>query len=296
VRELNLYMKTDNRIFMGKALAPTSILEQVNFNSDRPYTISIKYFEKDDITIPHYSDSIEILACDNLKGTITVDAKQYCFNGKQIFYIPPQYIHSVNVKRCNGVMYVLKISLDALSNFIFMENILKYTGLTIYSQPFVCNEFESIHNLIEGLIENDKNIFLRLHGILEILRILSEYFVHKNEDVSKTIKDRNNLKEIINWSMNNYDTSIEQAAKNVNYSKYYFCRWFKKLTGLTYNNYLKHLKIEHACRLLVKNKSVSQVASICGYKNISYFIRIFADIKHCTPKQYIVKYTSKKSI
>jgi len=258
-------MKTVERIFDGKVLAPSSIIENIEFNSDRPYTISVKCFKN-------------------------IDTNQYILQGKQVFYIPPQYIHSVNVIKCKGVMYVLKISLNVLSGFIDIENILKHTGLSILSQPFVCNAFENMHKSIKELIINNQDIFLRLQGVLKVFKILSGYLDCQNEDEIKIIKASSKLKELIDWSINDFNRSIEQAAKKVNYSKYYFCKWFKKSTGITYHNYLKHLKIEFACKLLAENHTVSQVANLCGYENISYFIRLFSNAKHCTPKQFILNY------
>ncbi len=283
------------RIFTGKVFAPSSVMEHVEFNSDRPYTISIKHFMEDDIAPPHYSDSIEILVCDNLKGTVIIDANQYKFKGKQVFYIPPQYIHSVIIERCDGEMYVLKISLESLSEFINIVNIIEYKGFTLFDNIFVCDEFESLHTSILQLIKNDADIFARIKGIVDVFQKLSGYFMNNNIVVEKNNKDRSNLKKLIDWSIDNHGINInlEQAAQYVGYSKYYFCRWFKKVTGITFKNYLIHLKIEYACKLLAMHKTVSETSSLCGYENISYFIRLFSKVKYCTPKQYYTKYKKK---
>jgi AraC-like DNA-binding protein len=45
--------------------------------------------------------------------------------------------------------------------------------------------------------------------------------------------------------------------------------------------------------LLMQNKTVHEVSQICGFANVSHYIKLFYQIKKCTPGKYLsgeVKY------
>lgn len=64
-------------------------------------------------------------------------------------------------------------------------------------------------------------------------------------------------------------------------------RLFKKNTGFTPTEFINQVRINHACNLLVtKELSVLEVATQSGYQNLSYFNRIFKQLKGCSPSDY----------
>jgi YesN/AraC family two-component response regulator len=55
--------------------------------------------------------------------------------------------------------------------------------------------------------------------------------------------------------------SLDQMARTLNVSTFYFCKIFKKATGLTFTDYLARTRIERAKNLLLNpNVRVSEVA------------------------------------
>lgn len=69
---------------------------------------------------------------------------------------------------------------------------------------------------------------------------------------------------------------VEDVSGNVGYSKYYFSRCFKEVTGCTVNEYINKVRINYADKKFREEKmSVSDVATLCGFSDISYFTKIF---------------------
>ena len=67
----------------------------------------------------------------------------------------------------------------------------------------------------------------------------------------------------------------------------YFSRRFKTVTGFGFKEYLNAVRIRHACDLLLStDKSITQIASDCGYMDSNYFGDAFHKIKHVSPSQY----------
>lgn len=81
--------------------------------------------------------------------------------------------------------------------------------------------------------------------------------------------------------------SLDQMAKTLNVSTFYFCKMFKKATGLTFTDYLARTRIERAKNLLLNpNVRVSEVAYDCGFISLTHFNRIFKRVVGKSPTNY----------
>ena len=70
--------------------------------------------------------------------------------------------------------------------------------------------------------------------------------------------------------------TVDQLCAYVGFSKYYFCREFKALTGRTVVDYLNFLRCSNARRLMASGKyNVSESAVMSGFKSLSYFSRVY---------------------
>lgn len=82
------------------------------------------------------------------------------------------------------------------------------------------------------------------------------------------------------------DISVLEAAELCAMSETYFMKFFKKMTGMTFIEYLNTVRLEKA-QIMLKGsaKSVSEIAEECGYHNFSYFIRTYKNHFGTTPNQ-----------
>ncbi|MFQ3669945.1 MAG: helix-turn-helix domain-containing protein [Verrucomicrobiia bacterium] len=83
------------------------------------------------------------------------------------------------------------------------------------------------------------------------------------------------------------DLSLDQVAAYVHTSTYYFCKLFKRATGMTFTEYLTRVRIEKARALLAnRQKRVSEIAFEVGFQSLSQFNRAFLRICGQSPSQY----------
>jgi len=81
--------------------------------------------------------------------------------------------------------------------------------------------------------------------------------------------------------------SLPQMAKILNVSTFYFCKKFKKATGLTFTDYLSRTRIERAKNLLLNpNVRISEVGYEAGFTSITHFNRVFKRITGHSPSAY----------
>lgn len=80
------------------------------------------------------------------------------------------------------------------------------------------------------------------------------------------------------------ELSLSQVASAVNMSAFYFCKVFKKSTGMTFTDYLARIRVEKVKNLLLNpHKRVSEAAYEAGFQSLSQFNRVFRRIAGESP-------------
>ena len=83
------------------------------------------------------------------------------------------------------------------------------------------------------------------------------------------------------------DLSLNEIAQAVNMSSFYFCKTFKKATGMTFTDYLARVRVEKVKNLLLNpNVRVSEAAYAAGFQSLSQFNRVFRRVLGESPKRY----------
>jgi AraC-like DNA-binding protein/ligand-binding sensor protein len=83
------------------------------------------------------------------------------------------------------------------------------------------------------------------------------------------------------------ELSLKQVASAVHTSKFYFCKMFKKSTGINFTDYLARVRTERAKNLLLNpNLRVSEIAYEVGFQSLTHFNRVFKRILGSSPTHY----------
>lgn len=86
--------------------------------------------------------------------------------------------------------------------------------------------------------------------------------------------------------------TLDQLSDNVGINKYYLIRLFKQKTGLSPIDYLIHVRLAEAEKLLAKsNVTISKISDLVGFHSPSHFSKSFKESNHCTPSAYRKKYS-----
>jgi len=97
------------------------------------------------------------------------------------------------------------------------------------------------------------------------------------------------LEKAFLWIEQNYrrNYSLEELAGTLGYVPSYFCRMFRKNTGMTPGEYQSALRIRDACvRLAETNDVLTVIAYELGYSNDKHFMAVFKKHMRMTPTQY----------
>ncbi|GAB1307913.1 AraC family transcriptional regulator [Urechidicola sp. KH5] len=177
---------------------------------------------------------------------------------------------------------------------------------------FDLNEFRSLKRFFKQsafgmkLLSNKKSLashFLKLKKATKLERFILLFEIMKLINKSKTqqissfvyqkhYKDNEGkrMSAVFNYTMShfNQDITLDKIASVASMTTNAFCKYFKQRTNKTYFQLLNEVRIEHACKLLNRDRdlSVAEVALQSGFHNISNFNRKFKVVKHMTPTTY----------
>lgn len=115
--------------------------------------------------------------------------------------------------------------------------------------------------------------------IQELFESIEESVWHGDEIVSKAIKYvQEHIQE---------DITLVKVSGEVFCSPQYLSYLFKRITGENFSEYIIRVRIKNAQRLLVTTQySVSEIASMVGIGNSSYFSKVFTKITGISPVRY----------
>jgi AraC-like DNA-binding protein/ligand-binding sensor protein len=81
--------------------------------------------------------------------------------------------------------------------------------------------------------------------------------------------------------------SLDDVARTLHVSTFYFCKMFKKATGLTFTEYLSRTRVERAKTLLLNpHLRVSEIAYSVGFQSLTHFNRRFHELTGESPTHF----------
>ena len=128
--------------------------------------------------------------------------------------------------------------------------------------------------------------------LLELLYMLTQHFgwsdVTRGVYLAKKEQARH-LGAVYNYVKLNYSKTIRVAtvAELTKMHESHFMKYFKKVTGMTFVQYLTHVRLVNACRLLRESDlSVASIADRVGFSDQSYFDKKFREHFDRTPSEF----------
>ena len=142
---------------------------------------------------------------------------------------------------------------------------------------------------------NTDELNARITKLLEQRRLLREKYLHAmREGNTQTVelnsvnkKFLNSLNNLIYSSIENQNLNSEMLADKMAMSLSQLNRKIKTITGFNSSGYILQMRLDKAKRLLSSTEDpIGEIASKCGFPDMSYFSRIFKQSFGVTPSQY----------
>lgn len=263
--------------------------EKINYATKKyPFLINhsdLKY-------IPHFHDETELIYVLEGNLDVTIESKSFTLKEGEICIITPEVIHNLYSYEPNKTFVMKLFPVVDLSNIELANNVIKPND----------DNYQVLKNYISEIMSENKNkklgyeLCVNINAEKILLMILRNMKYKRLDDRTKIkLVNRGNFLDSVCEFLEKYytyDFSIEDVAKHFNYTKSYFCHYFKRITGVTFWRYYTIFRLEKAIEIMKKHpdKSYAEVALNSGFKNIRSFNQAFKEYHHCSPREYMKNY------
>lgn len=255
--------------------------------------------------LPHWHYYIEILYIITGTGTVLINGKSIVLKKGDVFYILPKDVHSINIINEKNFEYIVikfdpDIIFDLPQETIFFKNLMPVlypvSPLDKHIEASNVNRelSENILNIYKLFIEKPYGFDLLIKSkILNVFYFLvdllrkNDIFILNNTEFSNELSFLIPAYEYIHEHFMESITA-KQVAEKCKLSYSYFSRQFKKISNITFTQYLNFIRITEAEKLLLEHeKSITEIGFQVGFSDTSYFIKQFKIYKKVTPKQFL---------
>lgn len=226
-----------------------------------------------EILLRLYSDLGNKYIYKELTGAIN-SLIESVFNGKESI-----------VSRCQAIIETIYsyFEKDELTSFIVTEKAKSFIYDEILRKAPWLKNFTFKYNFIHktGAQPESKPV---------LIKKWSEDFQSIADTISKyRILDNNLINDIGFYIINNVDEhlTLDDVSKGVFLNKSYISHIFKKISGISFINFITHVKVDRAKILLMDpHLKIYEIAAQIGYNNPEYFSRVFKSVTGLTPNRY----------
>ncbi len=222
----------------------------------------------------HWHFECEIIRI--VEGSAKIKIGDFCFEATKddCFFCASEELH-----------YIISETGTQVDVAIFDENLLpEITGKYTVVSPKLPNIIpvkECFEHIKKELSE--KGLFYRESIENQARSLIVDIFQHCQ--IVKREKKASPHKTLISKINTDFSfITFEEAVRYSGYSASHFSKIFKKLTGMSFSEYLNIIKVENAIMLLRNNSgTITSISRKCGFSTIRNFNRVFKKVTGYSP-------------
>lgn len=255
----------------------------------------------------HWHDEWEFIIVS--KGTAIISAENIKYQVKQGegFFINTGILHSAkpaNNDIClfHSIVFHPRLvggSIDSIFWHKYVNPLLINTSLKYIYLDGSENWHKKIIQVVESAWQNCVNEpfgyeFKVRASLSELIASLINYHpIVSHKPSEKAIRTNERIKIMLQYIQENYyeQITIPILASQAMISESECLRCFKNTIGTPPIQYLKQFRIQKAAELLtLTSYKISKISELCGFQDVSYFVKSFREIKGKTPTEYRYAY------
>lgn len=203
-------------------------------------------------------------------------------------HLPDLVLADINMPKMNGLDFAVaaksikpdvKIAIITGYDYFDYAQIALKSGIDDYILKPVSKKDvqEALNKLIQKLktTHNQSEVSLLVNDLISQSNVL--------EDEGYKVRIQRELEA----NISNIDFSLSYLAKQMSLSSTYLSGLFKRLYGITFQDYMLSLRLGHAKILLLStDMKVYEIAATVGFEDPNYFSATFKRKFNCSPKEF----------
>ena len=245
----------------------------------------------------HYHPEYELTLIVEGKGSRLIGDDHANFESGDLVLIGPGLPHTWvsdhrRKEKCKAI--VIQFSVEFIERFTGLSEMSTIHQLLLSAKQGISmngNDLTAVNQLIQSL-PSQKGF----QKVTQLLQLLAEMSSLKTTSLAspfyQALKGSENEKRInkVCQFIQKHATdtlSIHTAAALIHLTPSAFCKFFKRMTGKTFSDYVNDIRIANVCNeLLATDKQIAEIAYSNGFETLTYFNRIFLMKKNRQPSQY----------
>lgn len=244
---------------------------------------------------PHWHREMEILYILNGSAILTMGGERYHIKPLDLIVVESSMIHEVIYELPQTMGICIHISKTALKRYLPDIELMQIICCEKKLSPKQQDGYNRLCTYLKDLtelyfIQKTSYPFSSSALILQIMAVLvDEFAIPVPETVAAVGGGQlSRIEQIFQYVEQRYKEPIElqEAADELGLNKEYFCRFFKKNTGMSFLQYVSHVRLNHIYQdLLYQDSSIQEILEQNGVYNGKAFYRQFKEHFHCTPRE-----------
>lgn len=230
----------------------------------------------------HIHNSYEIILMLGGEMNVTVDMDDYTLRDGDALMIFPNQIHSLSSEQSEHI------------TFAFSPLLVSAYSTKLSDKIPADGKFRMPEHLKDALcaLGSDSTVVEKKGALYSVCA-----FFDKTAEYKPRSSGSEPFFRIFTFVENNYtsECSLYDAVREVGMNYAYVSRMFKRLVGVSYNEYVNMLRLDRACYLMENTtKSITECALESGFSSTHTFNRNFKEHYGITPYKYRVRESKRE--
>lgn len=254
----------------------------------------------------HWHDELEILVVETGTARVAVNGTDYIVKQGEGFFVNSGALHGVwnggtDPCRLQSAVFHPRLvggSVDSIIWQKYLEPLLSDPCRPCVhfsnTQEWERDASKAIQEAWQACVSEGEGFeFAVREGLSRLIFLLVKNRPAAEKKPSeKTLRDGERIKVMLQYIQVHYgeELTLAKIARSAVISENECLRCFRSMIGCTPIQYVKQVRIQKAAELLAEtNRKISDIGAECGFKEMSYFARVFREYKGHTPKEYRLK-------
>lgn len=227
--------------------------------------------------LPHWHIESELIFAEKGSAEVMTDNNLYDLSEGYCVFIRSGAVHYIKAES-DSVISVMKIDSQLISaEFGTLAPICPL----LERKYDVSEAFEKIRQEISN---GEKYYEVICSGLA--LALTAEIFRSEKTSSAENSSGSGAYKKLLRLISERFaDITFDEAAEIMCFSKPYFSKYFRRMSGMTFSEYLNIVRVSEAVKMLSKGgMSAGETAVAAGFGTIRSFNRVFKQYTGCTPR------------
>lgn len=251
----------------------------------------------------HWHNEWEAAVVERGTAAVSIDGQAYTLEPGEGIFINTSVLHSVCDKgdtdcRLRSVVFHPRLiggGIDSIFWQNYVQPVLSNVGLRcVLFDPKTAWNADAIQSILEvwtACVEEPIGYELQVRSALSRLAFLlvSHCPLERARPAEKVLRNEERIKTMLTFIQEHIQEKLTVAsiAQSAAIGESECLRCFRDTLGTTPIRYVCQYRVQRAAELLEStNLKIAEIGALCGFQEMSYFSKIFRDIKGCTPKEY----------